>query len=146
MMKYVLPLLFAIVLSACTINPTDSQYHAQNEDKNGRKLMTGNEAKPNYDRIYNHFDDPEKTNQNPNFIGITHGSETNRADVRKAVQVVRKYTNYEPGSVWINGNDMWVTVHTRRNMSDSQREKEQARLYKLLTKSIPNYNMRVRID
>lgn len=145
-MKKILPLLFAVMLGACSVNPDDSQYHAQSEDRNGRNLMTGNEAKPNYDRIYNHFDDPEKTNQNPNFIGLTDGSETNRADVRQAVQVVRKYTNYEPGSVWMNGNDMWVTVHARRAMSDRQREKEQNRLYKLLTKAIPNYNIRVRID
>lgn len=145
MMKKVLPLLFGVLLSACALNPTDSQYHAQKEDQNGRKLMTGDRAKPNYDRMYNHFDDPENTNQNPNFISLTDGSENNRADVRKAVQVVEKYTNYEAGSVWMNGADMWITVHARNRLSNEQRQKDQARLQQLLTKAITTYRVHVRI-
>lgn len=144
-MKRLLPLLFGILLSACTMNPTDSQYHAQSEDKNGTKLLT-NRTPKDYDRLYNHFDDPEKTNQNPNFISLADSSGNDRADIRKAVQVIEKYTNYQPDSIWMNGNDMWVTVHAPQHVSKHQREKDRIRLYKLLTKAIPTYDIHVRID
>lgn len=145
-MKRLLLLFFAVFLAACTMNPTDSQYHAQSEDRNGKNLMTANEARPNYDRIYNHFDSPEKTNQNPNFISLTDGSANDHAIVRKAVQVVEQYTNYRAQSVWMNGNDMWVTVHVPRDMSNEQKRKDRTRLYELLAKAIPTYDIHVRMD
>ncbi|MBB5324016.1 maltodextrin utilization protein YvdJ [Anoxybacillus tepidamans] len=145
-MKRLLLLFFAVFLAACTMNPTDSQYHAQSEDRHGKNLMTANEARPSYDRIYNHFADPEKTNQNPNFISLTDGSANDRALVQKAVQVVEQYKNYRAGSVWMNGNDMWVTVHAPRDRSYQQRQKDQTRLYELLTKAIPTYDIHVRLD
>ncbi|MCL6586452.1 MAG: hypothetical protein K6T72_08070 [Anoxybacillus sp.] len=139
-------LVFPLFLAACTLNPTDSQYHAQNEDRNGRKLMTANEARPDVDRIYNHFDDPEKTNQNPNFISLTDGSANDRAVVQKAVQVVKQYKNYRAQSVWMNGSDMWVTVDAPPNRSSHQRQTDRTKLYELLTKAIPTYNIHVRLD
>ncbi|MBA2874458.1 hypothetical protein [Thermaerobacillus caldiproteolyticus] len=145
-MKSLLLLLLGILLSACTMNPNDSQYHQQSEDKNGTRLITHDRAQKDYDRyLYNNFDDPEKTNQNPNFISLTEGSENNQADVRKAVQVIEKYTNYEPSSVWINGNDMWVSVQAPDSVSTRQREKDRTRLYELLTKAIPTYDIHVNI-
>jgi hypothetical protein len=145
-MRRLLPLLFGILLSACTMNPTDSQYHAQSEDKNGTRLLTHNRTQKDYDRLYNHFDDPEKTNQNPNFVSLADGSENDRADVRKAIQVIEQHTNYQTDSIWMNGNDMWVTVHAPQRVSKQQREKDRIRLYELLTKAIPTYDIHVRID
>ncbi|GGJ74130.1 hypothetical protein GGR02_000620 [Anoxybacillus voinovskiensis] len=145
-MKRLLLLFFSLFLAACTLNPTDSQYHAQREDRNGRNLMNANEARPNVGRMYNHFDDPEKTNQNPNFISLTDGSANDRAVVQKAVQVVEQYKHYRAQSVWMNGSDMWVTVDAPRSRSYRQRQTDQTKLYELLTKAIPTYNIHVRLD
>lgn len=139
-------LVFPLFLAACTLNPTDSQYHVQNEDRNGRNLMTANEARPNVDRMYNHFADPEKTNENPNFLSLTDGSANDRAVIEKAVQVVERYKNYRAQSVWMNGSDMWVTVDAPRGRAASERQTDRTKLYELLTKAIPTYNIHVRID
>lgn len=129
------------------MNPNHASYHEQSEDKNGTKLMTDDKAKSDYDRyLYNNFDDPEKTRQNPNFINTTDNSGNDRADVRKAVQVIETYTDYKPGSVWMNGNDMYVTVHVPSSMSEEKRQKEQKRIHQLLTKAIPTYDIHVRLD
>jgi hypothetical protein len=147
MMRNLLLLGFAIVLSACSMNPNHASYHEQSEDKNGTKLMTDDKAKSDYDRyLYNNFDDPEKTRQNPNFINTTDNSGNDRADVGKAVQVIETYTDYKPGSVWMNGNDMYVTVHVPSSMSEEKRQKEQKRIHQLLTKAIPTYDIHVRLD
>jgi hypothetical protein len=146
MMRSLLLLGFAIVLSACSMNPNHS-YHQQSEDKNGTKLITDDKAQSDYDRyLYNNFDDPEKTRQNPNFISIADGSGNDRANVRKAVQVIETNTNYELGSVWMNGDKMYVTVHVPSSMSEEKRQTEQKRIHQLLTKAIPAYDIYVRLD
>ncbi|EZP75328.1 hypothetical protein H839_17548 [Parageobacillus genomosp. 1] len=146
-MRSTLLLGFVLLLSACSLNPDHPSYHQQSEDRNGTRLITDDKAQSDYDRyLYNNFDDPEKTRQNPNFISITEGSENNRADVRKAAQVIETYTDYEPGSIWMNGNDMYVTVHVPSTMPEEKRQKEQRRIHKLLTKAIPTYDIHVRLD
>jgi hypothetical protein len=146
-MRSILLLGFVFLLSACSLNPDHPSYHQQSEDRNGTRLITDDKAQSGYDRyLYNNFDDPEKTRQNPNFISITDGSENHRADVRKAAQVIETYTDYKPGSVWMNGNNMYVTVHVPSTMSEEKRQKEQRRIHKLLTKAIPTYDIHVRLD
>jgi hypothetical protein len=146
-MRRTLLLGFVLLLSACSLNPDHPSYHQQSEDRNGTRLITDDKAQSDYDRyLYNNFDDPEKTRQNPNFISITEGSENNRTDVRKAAQVIETYTDYEPGSIWMNGNNMYVTVQVPSTMPEEKRQKEQRRIHKLLTKAIPTYDIHVRLD
>ena len=147
MMKTLLPLLAFLLLSACTMNPTDSQYHQQSEDRDGSNLMTGEGKGKDPDIfLYNRFDDPEKTNQNPNFISLREGSANHRADVKKIVQEIEAYTDYEPGSVWINGNDVWVTVHAKKERTKEQTEKDREKIYKRLTRAMPRYDIHLNID
>jgi hypothetical protein len=145
-MRSILLLGFVLLLSACSLNPDHPSYRQQSVDRNGTRLITENKAQSDYDRyLYNNFDDPEKTRQNPNFISITDGSENHRADIRKAVQVIETYTDYRPGSIWMNGSDMYVTVHVPSSLTAEQREKERKRIHKLLTKAIPTYDIHVRL-
>jgi len=146
-MKSLLPLVIFFFLAACTMNPTGSQYHQQSEDRDGTNLATGEEKRKDPDiSLYNRFDDPEKTNQNPNFISLREGSANHRADVNKIVQVIETYTDYEPGSIWINGNDVWVTVHAKKERTEEQTKKDREKIYKRLTRAMPRYDIHLNMD
>jgi hypothetical protein len=150
-MRTLLPFFIFVFLSACAVNPNDSDYHEHSFDKNGTKLMTYDKDDKAYQRFlykdfYNDFAAPEKTNQNPNFISLTEGSANNRADVNKIAQVIEQYTDYRPGPIWINGRDAWVTVHATKNVSQEQREKDRDKIYKTLTRAMPRYRIHLNMD
>jgi hypothetical protein len=150
-MRTLLPFFIFVFLSACAVNPNRSDYEEHSLDKDGTRLMTYDKDDQAYKRylskdFYNDFDNPEKTNQNPNFISLTEGSTNDRADVNKIAQVIEEYTNYEPGSIWLNGNDAWVTVHAPHRLSKQEKEKDRERIYKLLAKAMPRYDIHVNMD
>ncbi|RAK20463.1 hypothetical protein B0I26_104115 [Anoxybacillus vitaminiphilus] len=150
-MRTLLPFFVFILLSACAVNPNRSDYEAQSLDKDGTKLMTYDKDNKAYRRyleedFYNDFAAPEKTNQNPNFISLTEGSANNRADVNQIAQAIEKYTDYRPGSIWLNGRDAWVTVHATKNVSRKQREKDRDKIYKTLTRAMPRYHIHLNMD
>jgi hypothetical protein len=150
-MRTLLPFFIFVLLSACAVNPNHSDYEENSLDKDGTRLMTYDKDDQAYKRylskdFYNDFANPEKTNQNPNFISLTEGSANNRADVNKIAQVIEKYTDYRPGSIWINGRDAWVTVHATKNVSQEQREKDRDKIYKTLTRAMPRYQIHLNMD
>ncbi|ATA61683.1 hypothetical protein GS458_3257 [Geobacillus stearothermophilus] len=147
MMKRIWLLGVVLLLSACSLNPDHPSYRQQSEDKNGTRLMTDGRPKIDADRdLYNNFDDPEKTRQNPNFISLTEGSENQRADTRKAMQLIERHTDYRPVSVWFHGGNMYVTVDVPDELSAAERRREVSRIDKLLTKAIPTYEIVVRLN
>jgi hypothetical protein len=151
-MRTLLPFFIFVFLSACALNPNPSGYEEQSLDRDGTKLMTyddkDNRAYKRYlsKDFYNDFASPEKTNQNPNFISLTEGSANNRADVNKMAQVIEQYPNYEPGSIWLNGNDAWVTVHAVKSVSKEQQKKDRKEIYKALTQAVPRYYIHLNMD
>ncbi|BBW97889.1 hypothetical protein ACPVTF_18320 [Geobacillus icigianus] len=137
----------ALLLSACSLRPDHPSYRQQSEDKNGARLMT--EERPNIDAdrdLYNRFDDPEKTRQNPNFISLTEGSENQRADLRKAVQLIERHTDDRVDSIWFHGSNLYVTVDAPDTLSAKERQHEARRIDQLLTKAIPTYEIIVRVN
>jgi len=146
-MKRIWLLGMALLLSACSLAPDHPSYRQQSEDKNGTRLMTDGRSKMDVDRdLYNNFDDPEKTGQNPNFISLTEGSENQRADTQKAKQLVERYTDYRVNSIWFHGGNMYVTVDVPETLSAEKRRREASRIDKLLTKAIPTYEIIVRLN
>ncbi|OQP06668.1 hypothetical protein B1690_07235 [Geobacillus sp. 46C-IIa] len=146
-MKRIWLLGVALLLSACSLAPDHPSYRQQSEDKNGTRLMTDERPKIDADRdLYNNFDDPEKTRQNPNFISLTEGSENQRADQRKAAQLIERHTDYSADSIWFHGGNMYVTVDVPETLSAEERQREARRIDKLLTKAIPTYEIIVRVN
>ncbi|QIZ66109.1 hypothetical protein [Geobacillus subterraneus] len=146
-MKRIWLLGIALLLSACSLTPDHSSYRQQSEDKNGTRLMTDERPKIDADHdLYNNFDDPEKTRQNPNFISLTEGSENQRADTRKAAQLIERHTDYRADSIWFHGSNMYVTVDVPETLSAEERQREASRIDKLLTKAIPTYEIIVRVN
>ncbi|MED3783427.1 hypothetical protein [Geobacillus stearothermophilus] len=117
--------------------------------KRRQKRHAADDGRPKIDAdrdLYNNFDDPEKTRQNPNFISLTEGSENQRADTRKAMQLIERHTDYRPVSVWFHGGNMYVTVDVPDELSAAERRREASRIDKLLTKAIPTYEIVVRLN
>jgi len=77
---------------------------------------------------------------------LREGSANHRADVNKIVQVIETYTDYEPGSIWINGNDVWVTVHAKKERTEEQTKKDREKIYKRLTRAMPRYDIHLNMD
>ncbi len=133
-----------ILVTACGVNQ-ESEY-GYHEDRNGTRFIDNRT-----DKLDNRQDRNvrEITNQNPNFPNLTNSMENTSTTMGvyedKAREVVNKYTEYDADEVWINGEQMWVTAHTRKEMNTAQIDKEEAKLKKRLEKAIPRYNVNVKI-
>ncbi|MGE6257857.1 hypothetical protein ACQKCU_08060 [Heyndrickxia sporothermodurans] len=87
------------------------------------------------------------TDQNPNLVDLRQGNpKTVGNDVDNAKYVVRHYKDYKDPTVWINGNNMWVTAHTNRSLTANERMKEEAALHKKLIQALPRYDINVKIE
>ncbi|MCA1032120.1 hypothetical protein LCL95_13875 [Bacillus timonensis] len=140
---YFITAILLLLLSACSWNPND-EYHAQEEDKNGTKLMTNKDDKDFYK--HNLDDQDYTTNQNPNFIDLTEDRLDIGDDQAKIVDVIETYTNYEPGAVIVNGQEVWVTVHTDKDFSKEEEKAARKALHKRLIKAMPRYEIHVKIE
>ncbi|WP_059352021.1 hypothetical protein [Bacillus coahuilensis] len=86
-----------------------------------------------------------QTNQNPNFIDLSENQPTLGTDVDKARETIAELTPYEADEVWINGGQMWVTVHTNKNLTSVTRDNEEAELHDTLTRALPRYKIHVEL-
>ncbi|MCA1065475.1 hypothetical protein QTG56_06545 [Rossellomorea sp. AcN35-11] len=135
---------FFILITACGVNQ-ESEYGIH-EDKNGTRFIDNRKQvmDERQDRSVRNI-----TNDNPNFPNLTNNpgttSTTTGVYEDKAREVVREYTSFEPDEVWINGQQMWVTAHTREEMNMAETDKEEAMLKERLEKAIPRYDINVKI-
>ncbi|MGM0843500.1 MAG: hypothetical protein ACQEUT_00885 [Bacillota bacterium] len=140
-MKKVLYLaVLTIILTAC--GAQNDNLYVQDEDQNGRTFVNN---KLNDVDTNQNVDQPMETNQNPSFIDLAETQPTKGTDIDKAREVIEVYTDYEPGQVWINGQQMWVTAYTHDEMAQDQRNEEEADLNKRLTRAFPRYQVNVQI-
>ncbi|GIN63077.1 hypothetical protein J27TS8_30700 [Robertmurraya siralis] len=85
------------------------------------------------------------SDQNPNLIHT--GSERNQGtDIEYAKKVISDTGEFTPDSVWINGNDLWVTAHTDKNLSAKEKMEAQAKLHKILIAALPSYDIEVKVN
>lgn len=88
------------------------------------------------------------TDQNPNMIDLRQKDPaiTVGTDVDTAKYVVKRYKNYYDPTVWVNGNNMWVTAHTDNRLTAKERMKEEAKIHKKLIQALPRYDINVKIE
>ncbi|MGF2618250.1 hypothetical protein FZC84_19850 [Rossellomorea vietnamensis] len=129
-----------ILLTAC--GAQNDNLYVQDEDQGGRRFVNNdlNDVDTNQN-----VDQPMETNQNPNFIDLAETQPNKGTDVNKARDVIEEYTDFEPGQVWLNGQQMWVTAYTHDEMAQDKRNKEEAELGKRLTRAFPRYKVNVQI-
>ncbi|MEI5909069.1 hypothetical protein WAK64_18625 [Bacillus spongiae] len=137
MWKWSLFIASALFINGCGM-ANDSTY-SNVEDEDGHQFMTENIAN-------NDTEARSPTDQNPNLLNLSEKQPNTGSEIDKAREVVELYTEYEPGSVWINGQQMWVTVHTNKRLSTSKKESQEAKLHKQLETALPSYNINVKIE
>lgn len=102
-------------------------------------------------REQRHFVENDITNQNPNFLDLSGtGSGSERGsniglDVDKARQVVGQTKDFKPGSVWINGNRMSVTVYKKGMKNEQDRRAAQTMIHRKLIEALPGYTIDVTV-
>lgn len=85
------------------------------------------------------------SDQNPNLVNV--GSEKNhRNDIEHARRTILATKEFTPDSIWINGDDLWVTAVTKGPLTGRERLDAQARLHKILVKALPTYHVEVKIE
>ena len=134
-----------LFLSACNGSP-NSELQAQSEDRNGAKLMDYDKNNGFYERNLRDDDNRDYSiNTNPNFIDLTEDRPDIGDDQEKIVQVIQRYTEFQPGSVFVNGRDAWVTVHTTEKFSDKEKKVVRKDLHRTLIKAMPRYDIHLKI-
>jgi hypothetical protein len=131
--------LLFVCLAGCG-NEKSSLYH-QNEDQAGTSFVN-NKGGP----VENEVNDRDEmdTYQNPNFLDLSSRESKMGTDVSKAKDVVEMYTDYQPGPVWINGQEMKVTVYTKKG--EQPTKEKVAAVQKRLTAALPTYFIDVKME
>ncbi|PJN91502.1 hypothetical protein [Bacillus sp. mrc49] len=134
-------------LTACGPNDNainnESEYGDQSRDGkdfvgSGLKHVSNkdweNEAERPSDQILN---TPDHTSNNSPSMG---------QEIAVIRDAVKSETEYEAGSVWINGNTIHVTVHDKGKIKDDhERNEEKKRLEDLITGVVPQYKIDVEL-
>lgn len=152
MKKWLIFSLFTTMLaSGCASSKggveNDTTSYDLRKDRSAPQYMSNRSA----GRDQNHLVENDITNQNPNFLDLNrtgNGTETGSnigIDVDKARQVVGQTKEFRPGSVWINGNRMWVTVYKKGMTSAQERVDAEARLHRKLMAALPRYEIDVTV-
>ncbi|WP_456277428.1 hypothetical protein [Bacillus sp. AK128] len=115
------------------------------EDQNGLKLMTYERANDTGD------EDPLgdgafPPNQSPvNYYDATAPRPDFGTDTDKIRDVVDNHDGVTPGSVFINGDNAYVTVHSNKSYSKDEKDKLRHKLLHDITKAMPRYHIHVRV-
>ncbi|MBF8417085.1 hypothetical protein NST20_15355 [Weizmannia sp. FSL W8-0676] len=78
--------------------------------------------------------------------GNAGGAAAVNADIERVREAVWKMDSAVPHSVYVNGKDMWVNVHTEEQLNHRERMKKAADIRSRLLKVAPRYDIHVRID
>ncbi|MBM7648346.1 hypothetical protein JOC78_001288 [Bacillus ectoiniformans] len=134
MRLFMLACLFVLTLSACG-KEENSLFHQQ-EDQAGTNMINNQASQAEKKELNDRVD----LYQNPNFLDLSSDTSKVGTDVDKAREVIKIYTDYRPGNVWVNGNRMQVTVY-----AENPREVNQAAVRKKLVKALPRYDIDVEV-
>ena len=86
------------------------------------------------------------SDQNPNLVNFEGNRNNEETDIEKARETIQMTNEYVPESIWINGNDMFVTVSKKGQLSQQQRNDAEGHLEKMLTQAVPRYNIEVQLQ
>ncbi|MCK1994552.1 hypothetical protein GW626_21975 [Peribacillus muralis] len=149
-MKFKMMMMTAFVLTALTacgqndnaIN-NDSEYGDQSRDG---KDFVGSGLK----RVSNKEWENEAERPSDQLLNTQNHTSNNSPSMGQEIAVIREAvkskTNYEAGSVWINGKTIHVTVHDKGKIkTEAERDDEKKRLEDLITRVVPQYNIDVKL-
>jgi hypothetical protein len=149
MKRMMLALFFTVlfmIATACGNVNQESEYGMHNDDGGTRFIDNRN---THMDNDPNNVTSGEDMNQNPNLPNLTSSEGTTSTTTGvfedKAREVVNEYSDFRADEVWINGEQMWVTAHTKDEMTAEQTDKQEAKLKKKLEQALPRYNVNVKI-
>jgi hypothetical protein len=140
-LKKTILFLALLTLSACTQKDNIS-YDLRNEGEKPQYILNkpaGNKQDVVRDDI---------TNQNPNFLHLNKSGDgaNQETDTDKARQVINNSKEFTPGSVRINGDDMWITVYKQGNLNNKDKIDAEARIHRDLVRALPRYNIEVNVQ
>ncbi|PKR83226.1 hypothetical protein [Heyndrickxia camelliae] len=129
MWKPFICILVCLIMTGCSL---------QNKDE---KAENGENGHVKYQRLSSESPDPSRKQ-----VDLNGQTETLGAEVNTAKRIMRTYKEYQLVSVSINGNNMWVTAHTRNRMSTHERMRREADVHKRLKKALPQYRINVKLE
>jgi hypothetical protein len=132
---------FILIFSGCSNVQTA-------EDENGLHLMKYNDKNKDgfYERDLSDDEGVFPPNQSStNYIDVSESRPNIGTDQDKIRDVVDTYDNVTPGSVFINGNNAYVTVHANNSYTDKKRDQLRHKLLTDITKAMPRYHIHVRV-
>ncbi|MBM6616767.1 hypothetical protein [Bacillus suaedaesalsae] len=116
------------------------------EDANGKNLMkTGTNKDGFYERDLGEGEQFIPNQSSTNYIDVTESRPNIGTDQDKIREVIDMHKNVTPGSVFINGQDAYVTVHSTKSFNEKDRDKLRHKLLKDITKAVPRYHIHVRV-
>jgi len=121
-------LICLIIMTACSFQGKEKAENSGNEQVKYQRLSS------------------ESPNQSRKQVDLDGQTETVGTEVNTAKTIMRTYKEYKLVSVSINGNNMWVTAHTRSRMSTHERMRREADVHKRLKKALPQYNISVKLE
>jgi len=139
--KWLYLLVIVFFLAGCNNNPKG--LYDQQEDRAGKALSHNEKAdllETDRSRGWQMGD------QNPNLPNMDGGRVDQDGYIDKARNTVNGTEEFKVGSVWTNGNRMWVTAYKKGQLTREERMDAEARLHKLLTKAIPRYEIEVKVQ
>ncbi|KAA0548616.1 hypothetical protein FZW96_08600 [Bacillus sp. BGMRC 2118] len=131
--------LLVLISAACSNTQTT-------EDANGARLMKSGTNKDGFYERDLEADEEFIPNQSPNnYINVTESRPNIGTDQDKIREVIDMHKDVTPGSVFINGNDAYVTVHSAKSFNEDDKDKLRHKLLKDITKAVPRYHIHVRV-
>jgi hypothetical protein len=116
------------------------------EDKNGLKLMGADGGKDGfYERDLRDESVFPPNQSSTNYIDVNETRPTLGTDVDKIRGVVETFDNVTPGSVFLNGDNAYVTVHSNKKYSEEERDELRHQLLHDITKAVPRFHIHVRV-
>lgn len=85
------------------------------------------------------------SDQNPNLRNFNGNVNNQQADIEKARETIEMTNEYVSESIWVNGNDMFVTVSKKGSMTQAERKDNEEHLRQMLTQAVPRYHIDVEI-
>ncbi|UII55761.1 hypothetical protein LS684_19385 [Cytobacillus spongiae] len=139
-MKRVILFLFMVLmaLTGCNNQNAEGLYDLE-QDADGARLLSNPTDEDDY-RMGRTMSD-----QNPNLPNIDGNGVDQAEDVEQAREVIEQLDGFEPGAVWINGQDMWVTAYKKGMQSNEEKIDTEAMLHKKLLKALPRYHIEVQV-
>lgn len=85
------------------------------------------------------------SDQNPNLVNFNGTVNNQEAEIEKARETIEMTNEYVSESIWVNGNDMFVTVSKKGDLTQEERKDNEEHLRQMLIQAVPRYHIDVEI-